>query len=97
MDLIDRAELKKKYPTITWIADLRDPWTEIYYNKDLYQTSWAKNKNLRYERSVLANANHIITVSEDCARLFSNKVVATLPITVLWRTCRNLCPSSSRK
>lgn len=76
-------KLKKKFPSITWIADLRDPWTDIYYNKDLYQTSWAKNKNLRYECSVLANANHIITVSEDCARLFSNKVAATLPITVL--------------
>lgn len=76
-------KLKKKYPSIKWFADLRDPWTDIYYNKDLYQTSWAKNKNLRYERSVLANTNHIITVSEDCARLFSNKVVATLPITVL--------------
>ena len=66
-------ELKKQYPNINWVADLRDPWTDIYYNSDLYPTSWAQRRNLNYERSVLEGADKIITVSEDCKRLFAEK------------------------
>ena len=66
-------ELKKQYPNINWIADLRDPWTDIYYNQDLYPTSWAQKHNLKYERSVLMGADKIITVSEDCKCLFAEK------------------------
>lgn len=67
-------DLKKKYPAIQWIADLRDPWTEIYYNKDLYQTKWARKRNERYECQVLTHADKIITVSNDCAQQFASKV-----------------------
>lgn len=66
-------ELKRLYPHIKWVADLRDPWTDIYYNEDLYPTCWAKKRNLRYERSVLLAADQIITVSEECKRLFAQK------------------------
>jgi glycosyltransferase involved in cell wall biosynthesis len=67
-------KLKKKYPGIQWIADLRDPWTDIYYNKDLYQLPWARKWNERYEKKVLTTADKIITVSDDCAKLFRKKV-----------------------
>lgn len=66
-------ELKRLYPHLKWVADLRDPWTDIYYNEDLYPTRWAKKSNLRYERSVLLGADQIITVSEECKRLFAEK------------------------
>ena len=67
-------KLKKKYPALQWIADLRDPWSEIYYNKDLYQTAWARKRNLRYECEVLSKADKILTVSTMCAQLFESKV-----------------------
>ena len=76
-------ELKKQYPNINWVADLRDPWTDIYYNNDLYPTSWAKKRNLAYERSVLVNADNVITVSEDCKRLFAEKADVAGKITVV--------------
>lgn len=56
-------ELKKKFPALRWIADLRDPWTDIYYNKALYQLPIARKINLNYERSVLLAADHLVTVS----------------------------------
>ncbi|MBA4322070.1 MAG: hypothetical protein C0408_04570, partial [Odoribacter sp.] len=31
-------KLKKKYPYIKWISDLRDPWTDIYYYNEFYPT-----------------------------------------------------------
>ena len=76
-------ELKKLYPNINWVADLRDPWTDIYYNQDLYPTSWAQKRNLAYERSVLEGADQIITVSEDCKRLFAEKAEVADKISVV--------------
>ena len=76
-------ELKRLYPHIKWVADLRDPWTDIYYNEDLYPTRWAIKRNLRYERSVLLGADQIITVSEECKRLFAEKAPVTDKIIVV--------------
>ena len=76
-------ELKRLYPRIKWVADLRDPWTDIYYNEDLYPTRWAKKRNLRYERSVLLSADQIITVSEECKRLFAQKADVAEKIAVI--------------
>lgn len=76
-------ELKRQYPHLKWVADLRDPWTDIYYNEDLYPTRWAKKRNLRYERSVLLGADQIITVSEECRRLFVQKADVAEKIAVI--------------
>ena len=76
-------ELKRLYPHLRWLADLRDPWTDIYYNEDLYPTRWAKKRNLRYERSVLLAADQIITVSEQCKRLFAQKADVAEKIAVV--------------
>lgn len=76
-------ELKRLYPHLKWVADLRDPWTDIYYNEDLYPTRWAKKRNFRYERSVLLGADQIITVSEECKRLFAEKADVAEKIAVV--------------
>lgn len=52
---------------LTWIADFRDPWTEIdYYNK-LLLTHWADHKHHRLEREVLTRADQVVTVSPNWA------------------------------
>ena len=76
-------ELKRLYSHLKWVADLRDPWTDIYYNQDLYPTPWAKKRNLRYESSVLLGADQIITVSEECSRLFAQKADVAEKIAVV--------------
>ena len=76
-------ELKRRYPHIKWVADLRDPWTDIYYNKELYQTPYSRKKNAEYERSVLENADAIVTVSRECERNFCSKTKNLLPISVI--------------
>ena len=37
---------------IQWWADFRDPWIDIFYNKDLYRTAWAKRIDARWEEKV---------------------------------------------
>ena len=34
-------KLKKKFKELKWIADLRDPWTDIYYY-DMFYPTWIK-------------------------------------------------------
>jgi len=67
-------KIKKKYPALNWIADLRDPWTDIYYYKQFYPTFFSKLIDLGYEESVLRKADKIITVGASLKNLFSLKV-----------------------
>jgi len=67
-------KIKSRYPGIKWIADLRDPWTDIYYYKQFYPTVLSKWIDSVYERRVLENADKIITVGESLKKLFSGKV-----------------------
>ena len=67
-------KIKKKYPYMRWIADLRDPWTDIYYYKQFYPTFISKRIDLRMEKSVLKKADKIITVGASLKTLFSSKV-----------------------
>lgn len=70
--LIGRV-IKRKYG-IKWIADFRDPWIEIYYNKDLLQTKKSKEKDRKLELSVLEEADHILTIGPSMADLLKNKI-----------------------
>ena len=53
---------------IPWIADFRDPWTEIDYYNDLHLTRWADRKHHRLEHEVLTKADKVVTVAPDGAR-----------------------------
>jgi glycosyltransferase involved in cell wall biosynthesis len=66
-------KLKKKYPGIKWIADLRDPWTDIYYYKHFYPTFFSKRIDLLFENSVLLKADRIIAVGPSLKKSFTLK------------------------
>ncbi|MBL7946085.1 MAG: glycosyltransferase [Flavobacteriales bacterium] len=56
------GELKKR-TGIPWLADFRDPWTNIDFYGQLKLTRWADAKQHRLEREVLTGADSVITVS----------------------------------
>lgn len=66
MHLIAKA-LHKKF-NIPWVADFRDPWTDIDFYKDLKLTRCADRKHHRLENQVLTEATKVVTVGWDCAR-----------------------------
>jgi glycosyltransferase involved in cell wall biosynthesis len=68
--------LKKRYPRIRWIADLRDPWTDIYYYNQFHPSFISRSLDLRYERKVLLSADSIITVGNSLRELFASKAPA---------------------
>ena len=58
----------KKVLGLPWIADFRDPWTEIDYYSDLHLTRWADRKHHRLEHEVLTQADKVVTVAPDGAQ-----------------------------
>lgn len=58
---------------VPWVADFRDPWTDIYYYRKFYPTKAAHQINLRMENKVLSRAKKVITVSDGFKKIFANK------------------------
>ena len=65
--------LKKRFPQIAWVADLRDPWTDIYYTERLYPMRWAKALNRRMEAHVVCQADAVWTTCESTCRTLSER------------------------
>lgn len=57
----------KKKRNVKWIADFRDPWTQIDFYEQLLPGKRADNKHKKLELECLTNADEVITVSNSCA------------------------------
>ena len=53
----------KKALGVKWIADFRDPWTEMFYYKHLSLTKASDRKHHRLEQQVLDSCDRVIAVS----------------------------------
>lgn len=62
--------LKKKFPDLKWIADFRDPWTEISYYKHLKLTNRSDKKHRQLESEVFKNADITLATSYTDAENF---------------------------
>ena len=74
---------------IPWIADFRDPWTEIDYYDDLPLTRWADRKQHKLEREVLTQADKVVAIGWNCARRLGrlgNRNVRVIPNGYDWET-----------
>ena len=56
-----------------WVADFRDPWTDVFYYHSLKRGKLAVAFDKRLEVSVLKSANAVVTVSPTLAELFEAK------------------------
>ena len=63
----------KKALGLRWIADFRDPWTEMFYYKHLGLSAAADRRHRRLEQAVLDGADKIISVSPPVAADFQAK------------------------
>lgn len=75
------AQKLKQKNNIKWIADFRDPWSNLYYNEEFKQLSFAKKKNEKLENSVFKNADCILIVSNSLKKEFDQKATRVEVIT----------------
>ncbi len=61
----------KKELKVKWLADFRDPWTGVYYLKNLKLSAASFKKHRQLENEVLLNADLIITVGENLKKNLS--------------------------
>ena len=64
--------LKKKF-NIPWLADFRDPWTNIDFYDKLMLSKWADKKHHRLEDAVIKHADALVTVSPNWAKDFKEQ------------------------
>ena len=64
--------LKKSY-AIPWIADMRDPWTTVFYNAFFPRNNSTKKKDKTLEDLVLKNADSVSVVSNGMLEEFSDR------------------------
>lgn len=60
----------KKQHQIPWLADFRDPWTNIDFYDQLMLTRWADRKHHQLEKAVLNESDKLVTVSWAWAKEF---------------------------
>jgi glycosyltransferase involved in cell wall biosynthesis len=66
-------KLKKEFQ-LKWVADFRDPWSEVYYNHIFKRLSWAVKKDSLLELKVLKNADRVLTVGMKLKKLLAAKI-----------------------
>lgn len=67
------VELKRRFQHLRWVADLRDPWTDIYYTDQLMKGARAARRDAAYEASVLTGADAVVVTSPSTKALFAGR------------------------
>ncbi len=71
-------KLKELNLNLNWLADFRDPWTQISYHSELKLTKWAQKMHLIQENKVLTTADIVVATSftdaENYRKLGANRV-----------------------
>ncbi len=60
----------KKRLHVPWISDFRDPWTKIDFYNDLHLSRFADQKHHKLEKSVVTNADCVVTVGNQMREEF---------------------------
>lgn len=73
--------LKKKNPSLKWIADFRDPWSEWGFLDTIKVGALARSLHKRLERKVLHAADRVTTITPFYVRHFQH--LGDRPVTLL--------------
>ncbi|NOX89796.1 MAG: glycosyltransferase family 4 protein [Calditrichaeota bacterium] len=64
-----------RWSGLKWVADFRDPWTDIYYYDAVPKNRFVKAFESNLEQAVLNKADCVVTVSKYIAEMLAEKMV----------------------
>lgn len=70
-----------KKTSLPWLADFRDPWTNIDFFEDLKLSNWARKKHHKLEKKVLDSSDKIVVVSPTMKKEFED--LTNTPVSVI--------------
>jgi glycosyltransferase involved in cell wall biosynthesis len=70
--------LKRRWPNLRWVADLRDPWTDIFFVGELFQGRRAKRRNAAWEAQVIGQADAITVVGPSMKKTLAGQYGAAV-------------------
>ena len=59
--------LKKAFPHLPWVADFRDPWSDMDYLEDFNLTARSRERHKALEQSVIAHADRVVVTAPSAA------------------------------
>ncbi len=65
----------KKATGLPWLADFRDPWTQIGFYKELNLTFWADRLHKKWELDTLKKADSVIVVSQTMKTEIEDEII----------------------
>lgn len=60
--------VKRKHPSLPWVADFRDPWSDMDYLQDFQLTDWARSRHKYLEAEVVNSSDEVLVTSPSAAR-----------------------------
>lgn len=72
-----------KWSGIKWVADFRDPWTDIYHYNKVKMSARSLNRDKDKEKEIVTSADEIITVSQNVAELLNEKTTKAREIHII--------------
>lgn len=85
--------LKRYFPNLKWMPDLRDAWSGWDILPKLYVSAAVMRLHKRLEKKVLESCDRVLTISKSCAAEFQSKTKQPIAIDVI----RNGMPSTKIK
>jgi len=70
--------LKQAYPNLPWVADFRDPWSDMDYLEDFQLTARSRQKHLDLELKVVTAADRIVVTAPSAAQSVTKTALPTL-------------------
>lgn len=87
----------KKALGLRWIADFRDPWTEMFYYKHLGLSACSDRRHRRLERQVLDSADVVVSVSPPVGEDFRKRTSTPVCLITNGFDEDDFLPSEARK